>query len=54
MIGARKRAWRYYYVALALSWTVSYAPGYFTHINISITTPIVSAFKNYYNLDRAS
>ena len=25
MIGACKRAWRYYYVALALSWTVSYA-----------------------------
>jgi hypothetical protein len=24
MIGACKRAWRYYYVALALSWTVSY------------------------------
>jgi hypothetical protein len=28
MIGACKRAWRYYYVALALSWTVSDdAPG---------------------------
>jgi hypothetical protein len=25
MIGACKRAWRYYCVALALSWTVSYA-----------------------------
>ena len=41
-IGACKRAWRCHYVALALSWTVSYASGANTIVLRPNQLPVIS------------